>query len=463
MGRVSGVLGPTNPRWSTFSGEMTPENITQAIDLCNTGMPFLLHDMYRRAIENDAHLGGVVMQMFAGIVSRRDQVEPPPTLRRDDLAISVANWMRAVREQVEDFDQARFALLWAEGAGYSAAENVFAYRPITWYTHDGERIHRTYCVPVKLEIVDGRSFRFDTADDEPLLWLQGDYAEMPPAKFVFHECSRFSSLRERGGFMRSCLYLHAMKQWTLRDMSTYLHMYGLPQMVAEHDPRQIKYEEAKEIARTVAKYLGEGLIPTVPMQSFNLKSDTPPPQGALVHADAMKVLNEELTKRVTLGVLTMGGGTGFGTADLQGDSAHDGRVLAGNNLCATLRKHLWRPTLALNAVRLALDLSQRPDAIMAVLPEYHCRIQRDDTPEKRQAIFSQAMRDGLPVSRTQYRGDLHLDEPVSDEDVLKGEATPIPSAGATASAVDASQGLMAPEQPNGGGDRPAAETQDGRI
>lgn len=447
-GKTTYKLGPTNPRWSTFSGEMTPENITSAIDVANTGQPFQLQDMYRRAVENDAHLGAVVESAFDGIIARQDRTEPPRSMRRDKCAISVANWQRAVREQVDDFDQTRYALLWAEGAAYSGAENIFGDRPITWFDADGKRITRTYTVPVKLEIVEGRSFRFDQVTDEPLLWLQGDYVRLPPAKFVFHRAHGVTSLTERRGFMRSCLYLHAMKQWTLRDMAEYLHMYGLPQLIAEYDPKQYKYPEAKALAQEVMKFLGEGGIPTTAMGSFTLRSDTPTPQWALVHRDAAQFLNSEITKRVLLGLLTMeASGGSYGLGEVHADSAYDGRVLRGLNLCNSLKRGLWAPTLAMNVLRLAYDIGFSPAEIMCALPDYHCRIQRDDTPEKRQAVFSQAMRDGLPVSREQYRHELQIDEPKDEGDVLKGEAVSVPSSGATAGAVDASDGEEAPVPP----------------
>jgi hypothetical protein len=118
FGRVSSRLGPTNPRWSTFSGELKPETIAAAIEQANAGLPFTFADMLRRAVENDAHLAGCVLQAFSAIVAKPDSIDPIPSLARDPVGISVAHWLRAVREQVADFDSARFALLWAEGQGY---------------------------------------------------------------------------------------------------------------------------------------------------------------------------------------------------------------------------------------------------------------------------------------------------------------------------------------------------------
>lgn len=462
FGKTSVRMGPSNPRWSTFSGEMNPEAITSAIQTADGGQPFQFHDMSRRAVEQDAAIGAATELAFSSIVGEEDRVEPPWTMRRDPLAISEANWLRAVREQVEGFDQARYALLWAEGVGFASAEIIWGHRPITWFTAEGKRITRTYCVPVKLEIVDGRGFRFDTETDEPLLWLQGGLEPLPPAKFIWHECYRTGSIRERGGFMRSCLFLHAIKQWAWRDMAEYLHMYGLPQMLAEFDPNKHKPEEARTIARTVMEFLGEGGVPTVPMGTFNLRTDTPPPQWALVHADAAKIMNSEIFRRISLGLLTMeSSGGSYGLGDIHARGSYMGAKLRANNLCGSIRRWLWAPTVALNVLRLAEDLNASPAEQMCALPDYRTRLLQEDTPEKRQAIYSRAALDGVEVSIEQYRADLNLDPPKDAKDVVRGEAATIPASGAVAGAVDAAKGIEGPQQGAGSGSEQAGSTAPG--
>lgn len=451
FGKTTTGMGPTNPRWNTFTGEMTPENITAAIEQANGGVPFTLLDMYRRAVEQDACLGGVVEQRFAGVVSKADRLEPPLALTRDKTAIGVANWLRAVREQISDFDRVRYSLLWADGQGYSAAEIIYGYRPLTWFTGDGQRVTRTYCVPIKLETVDGRGFRFDTETDAPLLWMRGDqgggYVDLPPAKFIFHRAFGIQSTVERRGFMRSCIWLHAMKQWCLRDLSEFLHLYGLPQMVAEYDRNVFQYEEARSVANSIRANFGQGGFPLVPMSGFSLRTDTPPVQGALVHSQAADFLNGEITKRITLGPLTMeSSGGSYGLGDIHAEGAFDGKLISANNLCSSLREQLWSPVVGLNIMQLALDLGAPPAEVMIALPEYHCRLLREDTPEQRQKIFSQAAKDGIALSARQYRAEMHLDEPADEEDIVRGEGVAVAAGGAVVGAVNASTGAFVPEK-----------------
>lgn len=462
FGKVSTGIGPTTPRWNTFSGEMTPEGIAAALEQANAGIPYTFMDMSRRAVEQDALLGAVTEQRFAGVVSKQDRLEPSLTLTRDKTAISVANWLRAVREQVVDFNRCRYSLLWADGVGYAASEIIYGYRPLTWFTADGQRVTRTYCLPIKLETVDGRGFRFDTETGAPMLWLRGDqgggYADLPPAKFIFHRAFGVQSTTERRGFMRSCIWLHAMKQWSLRDLTEFLHLYGLPQLIAEYDRSLFSYEEARKVVTTLRENFGQGGFPLVPMNGFGLRGDTPPVQGALVHSQAADFLNGEITKRITLGPLTMeSSGGSYGLGDIHAEGAFDGKLLTANNLCETIREHLWAPAVALNVIRLSQDIGETPESVMIALPDYHCRLLREDTPTQRQAILSQAAKDGVPLSMRQYRAEMHLDEPADEKDTLKGEGVPVSSGGKVVGATEASDGASAPSPEKNSGAQSAPE------
>jgi phage gp29-like protein len=447
FGKITTALGPTNPRWSTFTGELKPELILGAIDKCNAGYPFLLCDMYRRAVEHDTHLQGVIPFAFAPIITAGDRIDPRESQAEDEVAISHANWLRAVREQIHNFDHMRYALLWAEGQSYACVETIYGIRRIIWYTAAGKRISREYCVPVDFEIVDGRSFQFDITTDEPLLWLQGDYATLPPAKFIFHTAHGFTSIRERRGFMRSCLFLHAIKQWCVRDLATYLHIYGIPQMIMEYAPQfEVQYPEAKRIAARIAEIFGQGGIPDVPAGQVAVRQVGAPVEGALVHSEAASWLNTEMTIAVTAsGPATMqDGGSSYGLGNVHAAGALPTTQMRGDNLCHSIRTQLWYPTDQLNRYRLAEDLGTSPDDILATLPDYTTQLEREPDMAKRQQVFSQAMEDGCEVDEVQYRRTMQLNKPRKGARILKGKGTPIPSSGAVVSAVDASQGAVAP-------------------
>jgi hypothetical protein len=181
-------------------------------------------------------------------------------------------------------------------------------------------------------------------------------------------------------------------------------------------------------------------------------------QGALVHSQAADFLNGEITKRITLGPLTMeSSGGSYGLGDIHAEGAFDGKLLTANNLCETIREHLWAPAVALNVIRLSQDIGETPESVMIALPDYHCRLLREDTPTQRQAILSQAAKDEVPLSMRQYRAEMHLDEPADEKDTLKGEGVPVSSGGKVVGATEASDGASAPSPEKNSGAQSAPE------
>ncbi len=445
FGRISGGAGPVETRWSTFSGQLTPEAITSAIHQANLGQPFQFADMCDMVIEKDAHLGGVIEQRNSGIIGKPDRIEPSEHFQGDELAISIANYMTVVKGQIESWDDARFGLLFADGIGYAGAENVFDYRPISWMDSRGKKRKGIYLVPKTLEIVHPKHFTFDASTGEPLLWLQGGYVPLPPGKFVFHRAFGFSPLSERRGFMRSCIWLHAMKHWSLRDMTIYLHEYGLPQLIAEYDGKRMSHEEAKRLTDLLLRQWGQGKL-VVSDEGLNIREAGTAPNGSLVHRDAAQFLNGEISKRVLYSNLTVdssGGPGSYGLGGIHENAAFDGKLLSAMKLCTSIRRGVFQPTLELNAQVLAEELGASPSEILARLPWYTSRIERE-TGMERANIYALAGRIGVKTSAAQFRHDMHLNAPKDKDDEMGGEAVAVPAGGKVVSGAEASQGTSAP-------------------
>lgn len=202
----------------------------------------------------------MIEQRISRIIGKPDRIEPAEHFQGDDMAISLANFMTAVKEQIDNWDDMRFGLLFADGIGYATAENIYDHRPLSWMDASGTKHSGTYLVPKAVEIVHPKHFVFDASSGEPLLWLQGGYIPLPPGKLVFHWCFGFPPLSERRGFMRACIWLHAMKHWSLRDMTIFLHEYGIPQLLAEYDGKRMSHEEAKRITEVLLRQWGQAKI-----------------------------------------------------------------------------------------------------------------------------------------------------------------------------------------------------------
>lgn len=446
FGRISLATGPAQTRYSTVSGQLSPESISSAIQLANQGQPFAFADLSEMVIEKDAHLGGVIEQRISGIIGKPDRIEPAEHFQGDELAISVANFMTAVKEQIENWDDMRFGLLFADGIGYALAENVYDYRPLSWMDASGKKHSGTYLVPKAVEIVHPKHVVFDSASGEPLLWLQGGYIPLPPGKFVFHRCFGFSPLSERRGFMRACIWLHAMKHWSLRDMTIFLHEYGIPQLLAEYDGKRMSHEEAKRITEVLLRQWGQAKI-VVADEGVSVREAGVAPSGSLVHRDAAQFLNGEISKRVLYSNLTVdssGGPGSYGLGGIHENAAFDGKLLSAMKLCSSIRQGVFQPTLELNLAVLAEELHAQPSELLPRLCAYTCRIERE-TGMERANIYELAGRMGIKTSVAQFRHDMHLNPPKDEDDLMRGEAVPVPSGGKVVGAVKASEGVVAPK------------------
>lgn len=448
FGRISQSAGPTQTRWTTFTGQFTPESIHDAMSQANAGYPALYQDQCEKAVEIDAHLGGIIEQRISGIINKPDRVETQEHLRDDKAAVGIASWMRSVKAQIEDWDLTRFALLWADGGGYSAGEIVWEYRPITWQAVAGTFRTDVFLVPRRIETVHPRHFIFHQQSGEPLLWLWNDYLTLPPGKFVFHRAYGFSPLVEHRGYMRGCIFLHAMKHWDLRDMAIYLHLYGIPQMAASYDKNVYSYEQARKIVERVLKNFGQGKIPTIE-SDVTLQGDiSPAVSGALVHSDAAKFLNDEMSKRVLYATLTAGTGGGsssFALGTVHQGQMFDARLLSAQGLCKSLERFCFRPALHLNTAKLMRILGITADELRTRVPDYSCRIDQEQTPTERLAILKGAAAGGCKGSIAQIRHEFHVDPPRGEDDEFGGESVTIPSGGAAVSGADSTKGVSVPK------------------
>lgn len=111
-------------------------------------------------------------------------------------------------------------------------------------------------------------------------------------------------------------------------------------------------------------------------------------------------------------------------------------------LCRSIRQGVFQPTLELNLEVLAEELHAQPSKLLPRLCSYTCRIERE-TGMERANIYELAGRMGVMTSVAQFRHDMHLNPPKDEEDLMRGEAVPVPSGGKVIGAVKASEGAVA--------------------
>lgn len=427
LGRISLGAGPVQTRWSTFGGGLTPDKISSAIRQADAGLPWTWADMCEHVVEVDGHLGGIIEQRIAGIVNKPFRVEPPEHLSDDYLAITLANFMRAVMVGIRSFRDALFGLLWADGIGYALAEIVWDFRRIEFVAMDRDGDEKTMrieaLVPVRIDTVHPKHVVFDQSTDEPRLWLNSGRPPLPPGKFVFHTGYGIQPIMERRGFMRSCVWLHAFKHWALRDEQIWLHRYGIPQLLLRYNPQHLEPEEAKSIAAQISKDWGQGLSAIVE-DWFTGEAHTV--GGAGVHRDAAVFFNQEMSKRVLGATGTVEGGLNgsYNQAQVMEGVVWDVKAGSAGKLCETVQQDVFAPCCEVNLYELAELLGEPPARIRARMPWLTARIERENTPSERLAVVQGLSTLGYPLSKRQLGKEFHVDQ-AEGKDILAGPSMQI--------------------------------------
>lgn len=441
FGRISYNAGPIYTRNSTYPADaLEPARIRAILRDADLGIVWRKAEMDEQILERDAHLRGIDLARKVEVSGKPFRVQPR---NESPVSIALAGWCRGILEEIDSLDQAIEDLLSANGRGYAASE-------ITWQFDltriqdgsGGSRMIETL-TPTRLDYVHGKHFTFDQFTDEPYLIMPSCNLSLPPGKFVFHATSG-TGLIERRGFMRACVWLHAAKQWALRDWLIFLHLYGIPQLEGIVDEAKFQDDAARAVYEAALRDFGEG-IPVLHADDFNIKITPPPPGGTAQspHAAVIGWANSEMSKVVQGETLTteVGGQGSYAIGDVHADVKH--AIIQGDakKLAKTIRSDLFYPLVQMNLEVLCKTLGARPEEIMKSIPTISWRIDRETTPEVRARIVSMAINEwGLEIDEEQQRDEFALNPPRPGTKPLPGIAQIIKPGEKAVGSVDASDG-----------------------
>jgi phage gp29-like protein len=441
LGRISYAAGPTYTRYSTYPGEaLEPKRIREILREADLGIVWRKAELDEQILERDAHLRGIDLARKVEVSGKPFRIQP-----RNETPVStaLAGWTRGIMEEIDSLDQSIEDLLSANGRGYSGSE-------ITWDfdltriqdTTGGTRMIETL-TPMRLDYVHQKHFTFDHLTDEPYLCMPSTNISLPPGKFIFHATSG-TGLIERRGFMRACVWLHAAKQWALRDWLVFLHLYGIPQLEGIYDRESFQQDEQRDVYESVLRQFGEG-IPALHADDFEIKITQPPTGGTAQspHATMIGWCNAEMSKVVQGETLTteVGGQGSYAIGDVHADVKHAIIMGDAKKLAKTIRSDLFYPLIEMNIDVLCATLGAKPEEIRKSIPTISWRIDRETTPEVRARIVSMAINEwGLELDEEQQRDEFALNPPRPGSKPLPGTAQVVKPGELTVGAVDAADG-----------------------
>jgi len=444
--QVTAGAGPMIDRHSTYPAtSLDPEKIESVMREATLGIVYRYADLCEQIRQRDAHLRSVDHGRRAAVANK-----PFLVLPKDDtpLAGAVANYLRAVVDDIDGFSSSIYSVLTSNCDGYGAGELVYQPGARRFPGIDGKAVMVRGLFPRRIPWVHGKHFRFQQDNrDVPLLDLgAGRYTDLVPGKFLYHRCmgDGISTMR---GYIRSVVWLHFLKHASLRDWGIFLHLYGIPQLYGALDKDLWNDAANRALLEKALVAYGTGESAPILPSGMEIKvTPGPTPSAVEAHKALCGYCDSSISKAVQGETLTteMGGTGSYNASETHAQTKHD--VIQGDavTMAEDVRSDIFRPAVEINIDALALALHTPPDEIRAVVSRCAFETDRETSPEARQRIMLAYAKAGVRISVSQIREENNFRAPSSPGDTLPGETVTVPKDGAVVGAVEAAQGLKNP-------------------
>jgi phage gp29-like protein len=283
------------------------------------------------------------------------RIDPPKEFEEDAPSKFVAAWQSAMLNQPDLRDvwaDTIYQLLSAPAYGYSAVEIFWEWRTIVFRV-DGQEYRVLSWVPVGMEFIHQKSFRFDLDTDAAGLYsADGGMNSLKWAmgKILFHRCLG-DGITERRGFMTAAIWNQYGIQQGWQDLLIYMHLYGIPQIGVKIEKEILDQAEERQILDEAVSNWGEGEVPIILNEMSFEKLGQVESTGDTIHPKVIKMAEEDLSVLITGSILaqTQGTGTGsYGATDQHAITAHAYRIPDGTKLASDVSSGLLRPALYFN-------------------------------------------------------------------------------------------------------------------
>lgn len=448
LGSIATGAGPSLTAMSSYPADgIDPVQVVAIFRQADRGYPRLQSELYEQLIEGDGHLRAVAEARINGITANKPRVQ---AFNETPVAKCVQAFVKAVLDEIEDFDRSLEALLWANGYGYAACEIVWGLKTIRFPTPDGKSATIEALCPVSLDWVHQKHFEFDLLTDERYLYLNSGRQTLPPNKFVFHAASGAARTARRG-YMRAATKLLAYKRWAERDWVNYCHIYGVPQLRGVYNGDTTQYFEHRDLYEKIMRDFGKG-VPAIHGDDFKIQIDNPPPGGKSNDPQGAMIgwCNAEISKLVQHETLTteMGGVGSYNASETHADVKHSVHLSDARKLADTERRDLLKPIVRLNAERLAAACRERPDDVIRATPFLMWRIDREMSPEVRARVYAIGVNElGSKLSEDQFMDEMGFDAPAPGKPGLGGKPVQVGTGGLVGSLEAARKGAEPPKDP----------------
>jgi len=380
---------------------LTAQSVRDAFDAAEYGRPQMQCDIFDDVLERDASLKSLVDSRLQSVAGKNWIVQAGG----DDAAdVEAARGLEQALRRLQGIHTNWEHLLTAIFYGYAACE-------IEWDVNDDGLI-----VPVWLANVPHRRFIFDPDTDEPRLVVSNDWSKGIPlerGKWIW--ASMRHRRTARGGLLRTATWWSWMKSLSVRDWQILSARFGIPWVIAKHDPNADD-ETIKVLKESVIAFGRHGGATFPDEGDFEIVAPQSANNG--IHAALVELCNREMAKLISGATLTQGEGTSAGSYAL-------GRVHENQSFNFTLgdseRLGSWFTVDLGQAFVWFNNLKARP-------PRLKVRVVREADPLVRMQIADLAVNKlGLELDEDQIRDEFDFKRP-SGNALVRQEPTAAPGA-----------------------------------
>lgn len=414
--RVTSAAG-----WTPIGTETMPELTPMYIGSVHgrtdrTGWCDNLDDLTRRCLRYDEHLQSVDRIRRTAVFDAPVRVKP---CNSTQLAVLVANAVRAIVDDVDGFTSTLGELGYANASGFAVSEIVYRPRRIrvaidarTSVTIDAK------CI-ASMEPVSNRNVVWDIVSDRPYLRMGVGVIDLQRAvdgralrKFVVHKGFGDGPTRSRG-YQYAAHYLTQLTGMTVGKWAVILSTYGLstPYLSFDEENGADLLPDDIADAEDTLKDLGDG-VGRILRKSWGEVKTTPVPTGMYdLHQAILGYLNSQKSKLVVSNTLTqeMGGQGSYNASSTHSDQQLATQRMDASMMSETLRTQLVRFLVDKNAEAFARAFSPyivggcTPADVRACAPRIVIEVNPKMSQPERLKMFLDVKGAGIEIDPDQLR------------------------------------------------------------
>ncbi len=311
---------------------LTPQKLANIFIEADNGNILEQMELFEEMEEKDPHLFSQLQTRKNAVVGLDYEIIPASESAFD---VEVAEFVKEVIDELDDFEDVLMDLLDAIGKGISFVE-------IVWKFDNGKMLVD------KFNTIQQKHFFWDENDKLKIMTkdnMQGQ--ELQQYKFITHKYKAKSGHPARAGILRIISYMYLFKNYTMKDWVTFCEVYGMPIRIGTYDPSA---SEADKNALLMAlMQLGSDSAGIHPTNTDIKVIESNKQSSAQIYENLARFCDEQMSKAILGQTLTSdSGGGSYAQSKTHNEVRHDLTVADCKALAKTIRRDLITPLVEIN-------------------------------------------------------------------------------------------------------------------